>query len=188
MVFVAITAIKVLFFLREELHLFGFCGMCYILPMSNYTIIHAQTKPDLAAIRALFMEYQDFLDIDLDFQDFGAELAKLPGKYAPPTGRLFLARCEGKPAGCVAFYRMEEGVCELKRLYVSPPFVGKGIGKALFDRALEEAKAAGYTTMRLDSLRRLKDAGKLYEQYGFREIAPFNKNPHHDVYYMEKAL
>lgn len=156
--------------------------------MTQCTIHQAETRPDVAAIRALFIEYQRYLEIDLDFQDFGEELAKLPGKYAPPEGRLLLARCENKPAGCVAFYKMEEGVCELKRLYVRPDHKGKGVGKALFEHALAEAKAEGYTMMRLDSLRRLEEAGKLYAHYGFREIAPFNKNPHEDVYYLEREL
>lgn len=158
--------------------------------MTHSIIIHqAETRPDIAAIRALFIEYQHYLDIDLDFQDFGAELAELPGKYALPRGRLLLARWENQPAGCVAFYPMkEEGVCELKRLYVRPGHMGKGVGKALVMRAMEEAKSAGYAIMRLDSLRRLEEAGKLYVQFGFREIAPFNKNPHADAYYLEREL
>lgn len=163
--------------------------MCYILAMKSCTISIAETRADIAAIRALFMEYQHVLEIDLDFQDFGAELADLPGKYAPPKGRLLLARCNNKAAGCVAFYPMqEEGVCELKRLYVRHDHTGRGIGKALFEHALAEAKAIGYTHMRLDSLRRMEEAGKLYQQCGFYEIAPFNKNPYHDIYYMEKKL
>lgn len=156
--------------------------------MTQCTVSEATTREDLAAIRALFMEYQNYLDIDLDFQQFGVELADLPGKYASPRGRLLIARCGDEIAGCVAFYPMNEEICELKRLYVRRSHAGKGAGKALFETALHEAKRAGYTCMRLDSLRRLKEAGKLYEAYGFREIAPYNTNPHADVYYLEREL
>lgn len=156
--------------------------------MTDCTISHAGTRADIAAIRGLFMEYQQFLRIDLDFQDFGAELAGLPGKYAPPRGALLLARCGREAAGCVAFYPLSESVCELKRLYVRPAHAGKGVGRALLEHALAEAANAGYATMRLDSLRRLTEAGKLYRHYGFREIAPYNHSPEPDAYHMERAL
>lgn len=155
---------------------------------TDCTITIAESRPDLAAVRALLIEYQRHIDVDLDFQDFGEELAALPGPYAPPQGRLFLARCDNTPAGCVAFRPMEEGVCELKRLYVRPDFMGRRVGRHLFERAMADAKAAGYTVMRLDSLRRFEQAARLYAYYGFREIAPFNNNPHHDVYYLEREL
>jgi GNAT superfamily N-acetyltransferase len=158
--------------------------------MTHCEITPATTREDIAAVRALFIEYQEYLDIDLDFQNFGEELAVLPGKYAPPHGRLFLARYDGKVAGCAAFYPMDEAgdVCELKRLYVRRDSANLGIGTALFERAMQEAQAIGYTTMRLDSLRRLKKAGRLYKHYGFYEIAPYNDNPHADVYYLERKL
>ena len=156
--------------------------------MTQCTVSEATTREDIAAIRSLFIEYQNYLDIDLDFQDFGVELAKLPGKYSSPDGRLLLARCNGEVAGCVAFYRMDANTCELKRLYVRRDHKGKGVGRALFERAMAEAKAANYDTMRLDSLRRLREAEELYKHYGFTEIAPFNENPHADVYYLERKL
>lgn len=152
------------------------------------TISAAETREDIAAIRALFIEYQRFLSLDLDFQNFGAELAALPGKYAPPRGRLLLARIGGEVAGCAAFYPMSDKVCEFKRLYVRRAFAGKGVGRALLEAAIAEAREVGYSHMRLDSLRRMAEAGKLYTQYGFYEIAPYNENPYDDVYYMEREL
>lgn len=152
------------------------------------TIAAAETREDMASIRALFIEYQRHLALDLDFQNFGVELAALPGKYGPPRGLLLLGRYSGEVAGCAAFYPMSNTLCEFKRLYVRRAFAGKGVGKALMEAAIAAAKAAGYTHMRLDSLRRMTEAGKLYLQYGFYEIAPYNENPYEDVYYMEREL
>lgn len=145
--------------------------------------------PELADIRILFREYNDFLGISLDFQDFEAELAVLPGKYsAEKRGRLYLVTWGESPAGCGAFYEFAPTICEVKRLYLRPEFQGKGIGKALLLQCLSDAKAYGYQTVRLDSLHRLKAARKLYETLGFQEIQPYNVNPHNDVYYMEREL
>lgn len=144
--------------------------------------------PDLDAVKAMFQEYQAFLGIPLDFQDFNTELATLPGKFAPPSGKLYLAKLNGQPVGCVAYYRFSEDTCELKRLYVKPTCQGKSLGRQLFERALQDATAQGYRRMVLDSLRRLDKARKLYVQLGFTEIAPYNENPHPDVYYLEKQL
>ncbi|MBX2861583.1 MAG: GNAT family N-acetyltransferase [Vampirovibrio sp.] len=146
---------------------------------------------DLDALKKLFTEYQQFLGIDLGFQGFAVELTGLPGKYHPDKrGQLYLARYKNEPAGCVAIYEynQSENICELKRLYVRPAFHGKGIGKVLFATAIEDAKALGYEKLYLDSLKRLASARKLYDAFGFEEIAPYNENPQPDVYYMELAL
>lgn len=147
-----------------------------------------QKGTELEEITSLFREYNDFLGFDLCFQNFAEELAALPGKYAPPSGRLYLVKYGGNTAGCAAFYKLGEGVCELKRLYLRPGFQGRGLGRAVMQRAMADAKAAGYDRMRLDSLRRLKEARALYEKFGFTEIQPYNYNPFDDVYYMERAL
>lgn len=144
---------------------------------------------DLETIRTLFREYQDFIDVSLCFQSFDDELASLPGKYSlAKDGCLYLAESDGEPVGCVAFYRIDETTCELKRLFVRPAFHKQGIGKALMDGAISDAKKAGYQTMILDTLRRLESAGKLYQRLGFTEIEPYNVNPHPDVAYFTKAL
>lgn len=156
--------------------------------MLNTEIIEVTTPKHMEAIRALFIEYQDFLGVDLCFQDFQAELDTLPGKYALPKGNLYLALKEGEPVGCAAFYPLESDTAEIKRVYVKPSTQGSGLGKALFERVLADAKAAGYKMVRLDSLRRLEKAYQLYLKYGFKEVAPYNVNPHPDVYYMERPL
>lgn len=144
--------------------------------------------PRLHEVQSLFREYNDFLGFDLCFQGFEEELASLPGKYAAPHGQLYLALMKDEITGCVAFYRLSEGICELKRLYVRPAFQGHGIGKLLMQRALDDAKSLHYRIMRLDSLRRLTSAEPLYTKFGFTEIAAFNNSPLDDVYYMERTL
>jgi len=144
---------------------------------------------DLETIRTLFREYQDFIDVSLCFQSFDDELASLPGKYSgAKDGCLYLAESDDQPVGCVAFYRIDETTCELKRLFVRPAFHKQGIGKALMNRAIEDATKAGYQTMILDTLRRLEGAGQLYQRLGFSEIDPYNVNPHPDVAYYSKSL
>lgn len=146
------------------------------------------TKEDLEEIKNLFREYAQFLEISLDFQDFESELAKLPAKYAEPEGAILLAKVDAKPAACVALWKLEDGICEMKRLYVKPEFQGLGIGKKMALAIIEEAKAKGYKTMKLDTLKRLQSANYLYAALGFIETKPYNFNPESDVAYFEKEL
>ena len=149
---------------------------------------------DLDTVKALFREYDAFLHaldarlLPLAHQDMDAEMASLPGRYDAPRGNLYLAFWDGEPVGCAAFYPMNDTTCELKRMYVSPKTQGKRIGLSLLERAVADARAKGYQFMRLDSIRRLEAAGRLYQRYGFTEIEPYNVNEHPDVYYMELAL
>jgi ribosomal protein S18 acetylase RimI-like enzyme len=131
----------------------------------------------VAAVGTLFQEYADSLGIDLEFQGFGEELANLPGRYAPPQGRLLLATIGGDPAGCVALRSLEQDVCEMKRLYVRPVFRSFGLGRMLAQRVVEEARSAGYRCMRLDTLPSMSAARGLYAELGFRPIAPYYPNP-----------
>ena len=140
-------------------------------------ILPAITDTDLAEVRALFTEYAAELQVDLCFQRFQEELAALPGPYAPPKGRLFLAREEGTAAGCGAFRPLGDGICEMKRLYVRPRFRGRGIGRALATILLREARRAGYGGMRLDTLESLGPALGLYASLGFHRVAPYYANP-----------
>lgn len=142
----------------------------------------------LASVKDLFSEYQQSLGIPLDFQGFDDELASLPGKYAAPKGGLYLALYNHQPVGCVAFYPMANNTCELKRLYVNPDYQGKSIGKTLITKAMRDAYQIGYRYMRLDSLKRLDTASRMYQRLGFYPIEPYNENPHDDVYYMECVL
>lgn len=153
------------------------------------SIIQAQTPDHIETARVLFREYEKALDLDLCFQGFEAELRDLPGKYAPPKGRLFLAFDDDKAAGCIAMRELGDGVCEMKRLYVRDEFKGQGIGKALIERLIREARWEGYSKMRLDTFPpKMGKAVNLYEAYGFREIAPYYDNPNEGVLYMELGL
>ena len=144
----------------------------------------AVTSAELDDVRALFREY------DLCFQGFEGELAALPGKYAPPAGRLYLADVDGALSGCIALRAFAPDIAEMKRLYVRESARGAGAGRALAGRVIADARAIGYRAMRLDTLRvpKMAAANRLYDALGFRDIAPYYANPLPDVRYMELDL
>ena len=152
------------------------------------TIVEASDADSVAQARELFCEYAAESQVDLCFQNFEAELAGLPGTYAPPEGRMLLALYEEQLAGCVALRKFKDGVCEMKRLFVRPAFRGQGIGRMLARRVIEEARAARYSTMRLDTLARMRAAIALYESLGFHRIEAYRPNPLEDAVYMELTL
>jgi len=151
-------------------------------------IIPASTDVQLATVRELFLEYADTLGFDLDFQNFDRDINELPGVYGPPEGRLFLATCDGEVAGCVGMKKLAEGVSEMKRLWVKPRFRGKKIGRMLVERLLEEARAAGYARMRLDTIETMTEAMVLYKSLGFEKIEAYYDNPVEGATYFEKNL
>ncbi|MFA5834381.1 MAG: GNAT family N-acetyltransferase [Bacteroidota bacterium] len=152
------------------------------------TLISATTPEQIETIRLLFVEYQQWLNFSLCFQGFDQELATLPGKYSLPNGRLYLAEYDGAIAGCIALRPIEDGICEMKRLFVREEFRGKGLGKILTEKILAEAKVLGYHTMRLDTLQRMETAQSLYKKLGFIVIPAYYNNPMDEVVYMEKKL
>jgi putative acetyltransferase len=148
----------------------------------------ATSADEIETARTLFREYAAGLDVNLSFQNFDEELATLPGAYAPPDGRLLLAWDDAEPAGCVALRRFADGVGEMKRLYVRPTWRGTGLGRALTEAIISEARAVDYVTLRLDTLPTMTTAQNLYRALGFREIAAYRANPVHGSSYMELAL
>lgn len=151
-------------------------------------IVEAKTKSRVASAKRLVKEYSASLGIDLGFESFDREMADFPGAYARPAGRLLLAIEKGDATGVVALRKLSENTCEMKRLYVRPDFRGKGIGRELATRVIQEARGIGYARMRLDTLSSLKEAVSLYKSLGFRRIAPYRFNPHEGVIYMELTL
>ena len=139
-------------------------------------------------MRDLFREYAASLNFSLCFQSFEAELAGLPGEYAPPTGRLFLALIGGRPVGCVALRRLDEETAEMKRLYVRPDRRGEGLGRHLVDQTIAAARQLGYRRLRLDTVPSMVEANGLYAALGFRDIAPYRENPIAGARYLELTL
>jgi putative acetyltransferase len=149
----------------------------------------AESPAQIAQARELFLEYAQSLGFSLCFQNLDKELAGLPGDYAPPEGRLLLLECEGQLAGCVALRKFDSGICEMKRLYLRPQLRGKGVGRALAERIIAEARQIGYRQMRLDTVGPvMKDAVEMYRKLGFKEIAPYRLNPMAGTVYMEFEL
>ena len=155
--------------------------------MTSPPIRQAESTADIAHARELFQEYAAWLNVDLCFQNFDEELRTLPGKYAPPRGRLFLAG--DQPVGCIALRPLEEaGVGEVKRLYVRPAARGTGLGRSLVETVLSHARAIGYRELCLDTADWMGDAVRLYTRLGFRERSPYYHNPMPGVVYMSITL
>jgi putative acetyltransferase len=155
---------------------------------AEYRIRTARIPEDLKSIRRLFVEYQQDIGIDLCFQDFEIELQNLPGKYGEPAGAILLAESAGSTVACVALRPLESNICEMKRLYVSPVARGIGLGEKLCRDIIAVAVEKGYGVMRLDTLKTMTSAIKLYESFGFREIEAYCHNPLEDARYFELSL
>jgi putative acetyltransferase len=152
-------------------------------------IVAVSTDEQIETTRQLFREYEKWLDMDLCFQSFEDEMHGLPGKYAPPDGRLYLAYINGEAVGCIALRKIGDGICEMKRLFLRHAARGHGLGKELIEKIIADAREMGYSKMRLDTYPpKMGKAVSLYESHGFRSIEPYYDNPHDGVLYMELDL
>jgi ribosomal protein S18 acetylase RimI-like enzyme len=152
-------------------------------------VVTAETTNQLDVVRELLLEYWRSRDLSLSIFNFDQELAGLPGEYAPPSGKLLLASCNGEAAGCVALRKLEPEVCEMKRLYLREKFRGRGFGSTLALAIIAEARGIGYRKMRLDTIGpSMREAVALYRRLGFREIAPYRNNPLEGARYLELEL
>lgn len=155
----------------------------------RFTISQVECEDQINTVQQLFEEYAAGIGISLCFQNFDQELATLPGKYAPPTGRLLLAYGDGELAGCIAMRAVDDSRCEMKRLFVRPAFRGTGLGRFLVEAIIKEARGIGYKSMLLDTLPgRMDSAIALYRKIGFQEIEPYYENPVENAKFMELTL
>jgi GNAT superfamily N-acetyltransferase len=149
----------------------------------------ATQGPALESIKILFKAYLQELNEDLCFQSFDSEIDNPLYKYSAPTGALFIATYNATPVGCIALQPLlDAGTCEMKRLYVDPEYRKFGIGDALVNALLQEAKILDYTLMKLDTLDRLQAAIKLYQKFSFETVNAYYDNPLPGVVYMQKEL
>ena len=148
----------------------------------------AESETDYKSAKSLFLEYADSLNFGLCFQNFEKEISDLSAMYSLPDGCIILSCENNKPFGCVALRKFEDGICEMKRLYIPKSYRGKGIGRELAVRIINKAKHLGYKKMRLDTLETMKEAISLYKALGFCEIPKYRENPIKEVVYMEIKL
>jgi putative acetyltransferase len=171
------------------------CASLKVHGMTQGFMLHSIDSagdPLLPALRELLLEYQRWLGIDLCFQDFDSEMAQLPGDYAPPDGRLYIALIAGEPAGCIALRRHDDAAQtnsgEMKRLYLRPAYQGQGLGKLMAQHIISDAKQIGYARLLLDTLPQMQAAQGMYEALGFKDTEAYVYNPVPGTRYMALTL
>jgi GNAT superfamily N-acetyltransferase len=143
----------------------------------DFRVRLATGSDDVAAVRALWREYWTSFGLSDDFQNFGEELAGLPGAYAADGGVLLIAWSEHGPAGTIALRRLNAGAGEIKRLYLRPRFRGKGLGRTLLESVVTAAREIGYQELYADTLPSMKDALALYSRMGFETVSAYSEEP-----------
>jgi putative acetyltransferase len=150
--------------------------------------IDIDDNAQLDEARTLLREYAAGLPAAVEIPEFEDEVADLPGAYAPPRGRLLVARGDGSAAGCVGLRPFDEEIAELKRLYVREAFRGRGFARALVAAVISAARDEGYRRLRLDTHESMAAARALYGSFGFREIPAYWDHPVPDVRFYELTL
>ena len=153
-----------------------------------FTLKKCTTEQDYSLAVKLTKDYMDWLDVDLCFQNIDKEFASFSDMYGGDEGVFLLGLYNGEVAGGVGLRKLEDNICEMKRLYVYDQYKRKGLGNRLCMMLIDEAKQLGYTKMRLDTLREMVSAVDLYKKLGFVEIGPYRFNPEKSVVYMELAI
>jgi ribosomal protein S18 acetylase RimI-like enzyme len=167
-------------------------------------IIQATTDEHIRAAKQLSAEYitwiieairETYPELDIEQfigeHDYDESGAKFPGEYVPPFGRLLVALNDNLVCGCIALGKLSESICEMRTLFVPPAYRGQGIGRKLAETLLDEARAVGYSVVRLDTLRFMDSAFGLYRSLGFREIDSYRALPDHlkpYIRFMERDL
>jgi GNAT superfamily N-acetyltransferase len=151
-------------------------------------MIQPENAAEWDQVRELFREYWDSFGFSPCFQGFETEVAGLPGAYAPPGGALVLALVDGQAAGCAALRRFDAQRCEAKRLYVRPQFRGQGVGHALLDWVIAEARTMGYREMVGDTIPQRAVALKMYDRAGFERTGPYAATPTAGAIYLRLKL
>lgn len=159
--------------------------------MSEYRITAAYDHID--EVKKLFQEYVTKeivlkLGVDLEFQHFEEELENLQNKYPKETGGLYLIYWHEEIAGCIAFHKMDQESCEIKRLYVREPYRGHKLGEKAMSYVLKEARKKGYRFACFDTLPTMTNAIALYHKMGFVETGPYYHNPVPGALYFKKKL
>ena len=147
-----------------------------------------ETEDEIIGAKKLIIEYNQWLNLDLSFQNIDDELINFPKKYEQPEGSFIIAKDNNFVVGCVGIRNIGNKICEMKRLFVNDNYKGKGIGKTLVVKIIEEAKIKKYEIMRLDTVKTMEAALNIYYKIGFYEIEPYYNNPYSDVVYLEKIL
>lgn len=166
---------------------------------ASFPVREASGTRDVALAREMFLEYASTLPISLCFQGFDEEVATLPGRYVPPSGRLFLAGPPGEAVGCVALRLLDPPpealggeraapVGEVKRLYVRPVARGTGTGRRLVGAVVDAARTFGYRTLCLDTLDEMREARALYESFGFTTTGRYYGPESEGVHYYAMKL
>lgn len=146
-----------------------------------FELVVADATEWLPEAREIINEYARSLPSGVCFQDLAAELAGLPGEYAPPGGVLLLALVDGAVAGCGALRALPDcdhpNACEMRRLYVRRSFRRLGLGRSLTVALLDHARRMGYASVLLDTLDDMESARELYASLGFEPVAPYYYSP-----------
>lgn len=154
-----------------------------------FTIRLCKTAAEFEIAKKITEDYINRLRMDLTFQNIDNELAGFNEMYSPPEGCYLIATTEnGKTVGGVGLRKFDADICEMKRLYVYPEYLRKGLGEALCLELIMQAKRLGYKKMRLDTIGKLNAANRLYDKLGFYEIEPYWENPDRTARFMEYSL